>query len=55
MRSGGRASEKHYSVEGGTENFPALNVPKQCTLVFVEIRLGQGKALGSGLCYEEIK
>jgi hypothetical protein len=57
---GGGASERHYILKG-EEIFPALKVPRQCPLVLVEVRLGEGKALGSGrnnglgcgLCYEQ--
>jgi hypothetical protein len=38
---------------GGQKDVPALRVPRQCPFVLlVEIRLTEGKALGSELSYE---
>jgi hypothetical protein len=64
-RESGGSSERRHILEGVRDrHFPTSQVPRHCPLVIpVQARLGEdkesgseeGKALGSGLCYEQVR
>jgi hypothetical protein len=57
-----KEEEREYKMEeivsdiifSGKQNVHALKVPRHCPLVrLVQVHFREGKALGSGLCYEQ--